>query len=245
MTLHDDTMNTEIKSEHEEKTAPSEEKAAAATEARPIVLHNHPERDNHTPTTSELANSVSRFVSENPGPSVLIGAGLAWLFVNRERSKSRALPTRLKEKAVHAKDATGSTLSHAAEATSEKVGEARTATSARLESAKLRVQTTYNTMRQDNPLALGACALAAGLAIGLLLPSTRREDELMGEHRDSLLDQAKRIVEEARDAAVATLRSSRSDVEARLEETKEEVKDAVKDSIDEAKQAAAEEYRSE
>ena len=244
MTLHDDTMHTEIRSENENKTEPAEQKAAAATEARPIVLHNHPERDNHR-TTSELAHSVSQFVSENPGPSILIGAGLAWLFVNRERTKSQALPTRLKEKAVHAKESTETTLSHAREATSEKVGEARQATSARFESTKLKVQSGYNKLREENPLALGACALAAGLAIGLLLPSTRREDELMGEHRDSLLDQAKRIVEEARDAAVATLRSSRSDVEAKLEETKEEVKDAVKHSYEDAKQAASDEYHSE
>ena len=51
MTLHDDTTNTEIKSEQEEKTEPAEQKAATATESRPIVLHNHPEKDNHTPTS--------------------------------------------------------------------------------------------------------------------------------------------------------------------------------------------------
>ncbi len=37
------------------------------------------------------------------------------------------------------------------------------------------------------PLAAGMATLAAGVLIGLLIPSTRREDELMGETRDELL----------------------------------------------------------
>jgi hypothetical protein len=43
---------------------------------------------------------------------------------------------------------------------------------------------------EENPLIVGAFALALGAAIGLALPETRRENELMGEARDKLVRQA-------------------------------------------------------
>jgi Protein of unknown function (DUF3618) len=50
---------------------------------------------------------------------------------------------------------------------------------------------------EEQPLAVGAATLAAGLLVGLLLPSTEHEDELMGKTRDSLLDEVKGLGEEA------------------------------------------------
>lgn len=47
-----------------------------------------------------------------------------------------------------------------------------------------------NHLLTDRPLVVGALGVAVGAVIGALLPSTRREDELMGETRNSLLDQA-------------------------------------------------------
>jgi hypothetical protein len=44
---------------------------------------------------------------------------------------------------------------------------------------------------EENPLVVGAATLALGVIAGLLIPSTDKEDELMGETRDHLLDQAK------------------------------------------------------
>lgn len=49
-----------------------------------------------------------------------------------------------------------------------------------------RVQRTF----MDNPLAIGLGVVAAGIALGLALPITQKEDELMGEARDKLLGKA-------------------------------------------------------
>lgn len=43
---------------------------------------------------------------------------------------------------------------------------------------------------EEQPLVLGALAMAVGTAIGAALPATRTEDALMGEHRDRLRDEA-------------------------------------------------------
>jgi ElaB/YqjD/DUF883 family membrane-anchored ribosome-binding protein len=53
------------------------------------------------------------------------------------------------------------------------------------------------TTLQDNPLALGVAVLAAGAIVGLTLPTTRVENEYMGEARDRLMGQAKSVAHEA------------------------------------------------
>jgi ElaB/YqjD/DUF883 family membrane-anchored ribosome-binding protein len=47
----------------------------------------------------------------------------------------------------------------------------------------------------ENPLAVGAAALAVGVGVGLLLPSTRREDEFLGEARDRLIGEVRGSVD--------------------------------------------------
>lgn len=44
---------------------------------------------------------------------------------------------------------------------------------------------------ETHPLAVGAVALSAGLGLGLILPQTRRESELLGPQRDQLLERAR------------------------------------------------------
>lgn len=58
---------------------------------------------------------------------------------------------------------------------------------------------TTKDMFYENPLAAGAVALAAGAVVGLLVPTTQKEHEMMGETRDSLLEQAKDKVMETVD----------------------------------------------
>ena len=56
----------------------------------------------------------------------------------------------------------------------------------------LRTQATeqYDYYIEENPLAVGAVALALGAAVGMALPSTRVEGQLMGEHKQQLLQKA-------------------------------------------------------
>lgn len=49
---------------------------------------------------------------------------------------------------------------------------------------------------EQNPLATGLLALAAGVAAGFLLPATRRENQLLGGTRDRLLQSAQRSANE-------------------------------------------------
>jgi len=58
-----------------------------------------------------------------------------------------------------------------------------------------RVEDRFQQTLQTNPLAIGAMAVALGTAVGLALPQTERENQLMGEARDTLIDRAQDVAQ--------------------------------------------------
>jgi len=66
-----------------------------------------------------------------------------------------------------------------------------------------RAQSGLQQMLQSTPLAVGAIALATGLAVGLSIPETDKENQLMGEQRDQLMNQAQHTVTEKAQAVQA------------------------------------------
>jgi ElaB/YqjD/DUF883 family membrane-anchored ribosome-binding protein len=74
----------------------------------------------------------------------------------------------------------------------------------------------WNTM-EENPLAIGIAALAAGALVGMIIPGTRRENELMGETRDHLLNEAGSTVQQ-------TVRKAQTVVERTAETALDEAK---------------------
>lgn len=64
------------------------------------------------------------------------------------------------------------------------------------------------TFLHDQPLAVGALALGMGALIGALLPSTRREDDLLGEHRDAAMAHAISTLRQEVDKAHAAVKES-------------------------------------
>jgi len=57
----------------------------------------------------------------------------------------------------------------------------------------------FGEVLRENPLAVGAVAVAAGTAVGLALPSTRFENEYVGEASEKLVDKAQEVAREAID----------------------------------------------
>jgi len=62
-----------------------------------------------------------------------------------------------------------------------------------------RAKTGFWQTMEANPLMVGAATLALGVIAGLAIPSTDKEDELMGETRDHLLDQVKEVGQQTLD----------------------------------------------
>ena len=95
---------------------------------------------------------------------------------------------------------------------------------------------------EEQPLVAGAIALAVGAALAGALPRTKREDELVGQTRDELFDEAERIFREERDKAERVARAAMSEAESIAEE-KRDAADNAAPGDKTAVEAAADEMR--
>jgi ElaB/YqjD/DUF883 family membrane-anchored ribosome-binding protein len=193
-------------------------------------------------------------IRENPLPVIAVGAGVTWLLTQRSRSdisgdrmaryaytgperrqgQSWQGGTGVKGKVGEAVSGVKETVSEAAGGIAEKATEWKERAGERIGDFRgearwqtRRIRTNLEHQAEENPLAVAIGAAVVGLALGLLLPGTERENELMGPARDQLADRAERTVERAKDAAVEAGREVKETVKAEIEEHKPEVKEVV------------------
>ena len=107
---------------------------------------------------------------------------------------------RVGETAVQARDKVGET----AEQVRDKTGELADRT--QNQASRLADRTRYQARRaggglqrmlRENPLTTGALAVGLGAAVGLAIPETRKEHEVMGEARDTVVEKAQEKAQEA------------------------------------------------
>ena len=194
--------------------------------------------------TKDTYQTVARYVKQNPIPSLLVGAGVAWMIIEatsgeekETRSSTGTVPnegmrsgpttqyyqTERDESGPGIAESAKEKLEHAKEAVAEVAGTAKEKVSAlggaatvAAEDAGRRAQQVYQEGRstalkmgrsiesgyhssarqlegamEEYPLAVGIGFAALGALIGVLLPRTRREDELLGEQSDQLVEATK------------------------------------------------------
>ncbi len=76
---------------------------------------------------------------------------------------------------------------------------------------------------ESQPLVVGALAMAAGAALGGILPRTNVEDEAMGDERDRLIEEAERIYQQERSKLGAVMGAAASAASEVLREARDEV----------------------
>jgi len=133
-------------------------------------------------TSRQSATRLGRYLETHPGPFLLAGAAGACLVAYRRRSSNRRHE---------------GSMDNAGDRNQNVRGQ-RTGALARPRGTS-QVQVTGSALQrwiQQNPLAVGAIALAAGAAVGLSLRRTEFEDAAVGEVRDSIVD---RVADKARD----------------------------------------------
>jgi ElaB/YqjD/DUF883 family membrane-anchored ribosome-binding protein len=167
--------------------------------------------------------------------------------------RSGGLRTQLGDKVSGAREAVSSAASGVAEragSVKERAGEAAgrvqervhdLSTSARERASELgtrareqgrRAQTGVERTLDENPLLLVAGAAVLGLTIGLLLPSTQREDEMLGPTRDRLADRAGETIDRAKEAAADAAREVKDTVRTEVRERGPELKSVVQDAAE-------------
>jgi gas vesicle protein len=131
---------------------------------------------------ADTGRRITDVIRDNPIPAAMVVAGLGWMIFGGKRNiapQVQGVADRATEGATAIAATMSSTVSESARAGTQKVSGAF----------------------EENPLALGAVALAVGVATGFALPSTRREGELFGEAKESVVDRAKEIVSEKKEQA--------------------------------------------
>lgn len=166
-------------------------------------------------------------IRQNPLPAALMGIGLGWMFMSGRNqgttgitgSSSGASAQRALNKAQNKFDATASQSQYKAgqvagqvQDTVNQVGNqaqdqiSRLGTQAQDQASQLtshaqdqvqRAKGGFEQSIQENPLAIGALALGVGAAIGFSMPTTSKENQLMGQARDNLLEKAQESAQDA------------------------------------------------
>lgn len=186
-----------------------EAKAAVTDMGRKAVSEVQSVAHDAAAQTQKFSQGVAQVVRENPVPSMMVGAGLGWLIyraATRTRPYSSSYGSSDTGKvAQFAKDAfsgarqklegaAGDVKEHAQNAAANvqrRAGELGQEARHEAVDAGRFIEDSY----QGSPLLFGAATLGAGLALGLALPRTRVENELVGEQRDDLVDQMKESAE--------------------------------------------------
>jgi len=123
--------------------------------------------------------------------------------VNRAASAAADAGRKVKDRMSEMTSRAGDMMTGARERISATAGDTRmrvSELSARTREQVYRTRGTLTHVLEEQPLVVGAIGLAVGAVLGASLPSTRREDELMGGTRDAMMHSARDAVGEQAEA---------------------------------------------
>jgi len=154
----------------------------------------------------ETGVSVGNSMWKNPIPVALIGLGVGLLMMRKYGGNGDVYQTPRTRRNFRMDQseygATTGTLNQVKGTASDLANKSTEAISNLGTKARDSVSTAGSRLGQvlrENPLAVGAVAVAAGTAVGLALPSTRFESEYIGEASEKLVDKAQDVAREAID----------------------------------------------
>lgn len=178
-----------------------------------------------------MSQGIVERVKDNPIPAALAGIGLGWLAMGGndradEYDDDRSYPTRASSYDDGSDSMTSQvsgTVSNAASGVADAAQQVSARTQEMAQDARRRVKQTgrraqseLQRMTQENPLAVGAGALLLGAIVGLAVPETERENDLLGEARDSVVDKAQDMARTATSRAQEAATDLVSDAASRI-----------------------------
>lgn len=137
----------------------------------------------------------------------------------------------------------------------ERAGQSVEKVRASTKEATERARSGFDHYFHQHPLLMGLGALALGVTIGLLLPSTRQEERWMGESASKVRDRTRETASKAADVAKSTFEEARDTAREELEgsgldpqhlkesakETASKVRETAEKTAEEARRTAEEE----
>ena len=196
----------------------------------------------------ELSQTLGATMRNNPVPIVMTLAGLTWLVASSYNSRqppgqdlssrfarsgvgqklqqrAQTARERLSETAASTRDRWSATTQSARDRfASSDSGSGRV--SSRLHSARdsardraHQVQERVSTMLDEQPLVVGALAVAVGAIIGTAIPSTQYENRVLGTARDRTLSKAQQLGEQQYDSLKSSMQTGGSTSQSGVTET--------------------------
>jgi ElaB/YqjD/DUF883 family membrane-anchored ribosome-binding protein len=175
-------------------------------------------------TAGDSASGIVDRIKANPIPAAMIGIGAWWLFGKSQPRTSSGGWSRPSyggrsayasggynrwddsDGASNLTERTQERVSEFADRAEERASEFAGRAKERASEYADRVgeyadqaQTEFDRMLRDNPLAIGAAAIAVGAALGFAVPETRHERQWMGDMREQLADKAQDLAQGAVD----------------------------------------------
>ena len=188
----------------------------------------------------ELSQTLGATMRNNPVPIVMTLAGLTWLVASsynarqppgqdlssrfarsgmgqKLQQRAHSARERLSETAASTRERLNTSAQSARDrfASSGAMGSGRV--SSRLHSARdsareraYQMQERVSTMMDEQPLVVGALAVAVGAIIGTAIPSTQYENRVLGAARDRTLSKAQQLGEQQYDSLKSSMQTDRS-----------------------------------
>ena len=162
----------------------------------------------------QAGNAIAQSVWKNPIPLAFIGLGVGMLMMRRfgtgtsGRTNQRQMQQRVAVKSngesesLQEEGPVSRTFQQVKETASDLASRSTNNLSALTSQAKdgaKKVSNRFGQILKESPLAVGAVAIAAGAAVGLVLPSTTLEKEYIGETSGMLVDKVGQVAQDAVD----------------------------------------------
>lgn len=176
----------------------------------------------------EFFHNLGTTLKNNPVPATLTAVGMAWLAMNQNRPFSPGpahtgpgLGDKLGEAVGAVKGAfghAGDALHDAKHTVQAKAHDLRDSVGGSADSVRdtahqmgdqaTALKNQFDHLLKEQPLVMAALGIALGAALGAVLPTTRKEDQLMGEHSDRLTDTLKAKGEQVKGTVTQTVKDN-------------------------------------
>lgn len=215
-----------LKPEHLIQQAKDSVQEAAAVKMRTIMHSANDAAGAVAGTTRRAADQATDYVKHHPVQFALVAAGVTWLLTRNNRHEWRGTRGYNVANDWQGSDAAEGYVAQAKDKTREVVDQVRDAATTASAQVRDAASTATDQMQQswqraghtsqrwltENPLAVGVAAVAAGVALGLVVPGTRLEDRTLGETRDSMVEKAGEAARDLRDAVAVKAKDVAAEV---------------------------------
>ena len=165
---------------------------------------------------NEFVQNLAGQVKYHPLPVSLVGIGIAWLRAADKRQPAYGTESyaaglgeragQVKDKVVEGTQAMRDRATAATQSAKERIGALGSSARDQVDRAKRGM----DYMVREQPLALGAVAVAIGAVLAAIAPRSRQEDELIGEASDRLKQQVKDTGQEKLEQATQAAKAATS-----------------------------------